>query len=175
MYSQWLARSREVIKQVLAGEDYRKLPRYGEVYADDPSDAAATSVNQKLETQHENWLKKVESKTVPSELASAAQLLLFAALYGVAIASIRRRDVATHMRYMICIALVLLPGGSGKDDGILISLRQSSSQTACLLLIDVLLLALIAFDRRCRLAARPLTTNTRTDHSLRYAYYAFAY
>ena len=66
MYSQWLARSTELIKQVLAGEDYRKLPRYGEIYADDPSDAAAISVNQKLETQHETWLKKVESKTVPS-------------------------------------------------------------------------------------------------------------
>jgi hypothetical protein len=90
-----------------------------------------------------------------AEFLSAAQLLLFGALYGVSIASIRRRDVATHMRYMICITLVLLPAGLARTLGYWFNIRQSSSQAACLVLIDALLLSLIAFDWRRRLAARP--------------------
>ena len=90
-----------------------------------------------------------------AEFLSAAQLLLFGALYGISIASIRRRDVATHMRCMICIVLVLLPAGLARTLGYWFLVRQSWSQTICLALIDTLLLALIAFDMRRRLAARP--------------------
>ncbi len=90
-----------------------------------------------------------------AEFLSAAQLLLFGALYGVSIASIRQRDVATHMRYMICITLVLLPAGLSRTLGYWFHIRQALSQTACLVLIDASLVALIAFDRRRRLAARP--------------------
>lgn len=90
-----------------------------------------------------------------AEFLSAAQLLLFATLYGVSIASIRRRDVATHMRCMICIVLVLLPAGLARTLGYWFHFRQSWSQTVCLASIDTLLLALIAFDMRRRLAARP--------------------
>ena len=90
-----------------------------------------------------------------AEFLSAAQLLLFGGLYGLAIASIRRRDVATHMRCMICIALVLLPAGLARTLGYWFHVRQSSSQAVCLVLIDSLLLAFIVFDRRRRLATRP--------------------
>jgi hypothetical protein len=90
-----------------------------------------------------------------AEFLSAAQLLLFGALYSVSIASIRQRDVATHMRYMICIALVLLPAGLARTLGYWFHIRQSTSQTVCLALIDAILLALIGFDRRRRLSARP--------------------
>lgn len=90
-----------------------------------------------------------------AEFLSAVQLLLFGTLYGVSIASIRRRDVATHMRCMICIALVLLPAGLARTLGYWFHVRQSSSQTVCLVLIDVLLLALAAFDKRRLLQARP--------------------
>ncbi len=90
-----------------------------------------------------------------AEFLSAAQLLLFGTLYGVSIASIRQRDVATHMRYMICITLVLLPAGLARTLGYWFHVRQASSQTACLALIDAVLFALILFDRRRRLAARP--------------------
>ena len=92
-----------------------------------------------------------------AEFLSAAQLLLFGTLYGVAIASIRRRDIATHMRCMICIALVLLPAGLARTLGYWFGIRQSWSQTVCLVLIDASLLALIAFDTRRRLAPRPYT------------------
>ncbi len=90
-----------------------------------------------------------------AEFLSAAQLLLFGALYGISIASIRQREVASHMRYMICIALVLLPAGLARTLGYWFHIRQATSQTACLALIDVLLLALIVSDRRRRLTARP--------------------
>jgi hypothetical protein len=90
-----------------------------------------------------------------AEFLSFIQLLLFGTLYGLSIASIRRRDVATHMRYMICIALVLLPAGLARTMGYWFRIRQSPSQTACLILIDALLLGLIAFDRSRQLKARP--------------------
>jgi hypothetical protein len=90
-----------------------------------------------------------------AEFLSAAQLLLFGALYAVAIAATRRRDVATHMRCMICIALVLLPAGLARVLGYLFDVRQAPSQSVCLVLIDALLLTLIVFDRSRRLTARP--------------------
>ena len=62
MYVQWVQRGTELIMQVLDGATYRKLPRYGDLYGDDPADAAAASVNQKLESQHEAWLSKLASK-----------------------------------------------------------------------------------------------------------------
>src|ERR1700756_1232866 len=58
VYKQWLERSAELINQVLSGGDYRRLPRYGDLYADDPADTAAVSVNQRLESQHQAWLTK---------------------------------------------------------------------------------------------------------------------
>ena len=64
-------------------------------------------------------------------------------------------DGATHMRCMICIALVLLPAGLARVLGYLFHVRQAPSQTFCLALIDALLLALIVFDRSRRLTARP--------------------
>jgi hypothetical protein len=89
-----------------------------------------------------------------AEFLSAVQLLLFGTLYGASIAAIRHRDVATHMRCMICIALVLLPAGLARVLGYWLHVPQSSSQTVCLVLIDASLLALAVFDKRRRLQAR---------------------
>jgi uncharacterized membrane protein YqjE len=60
----------------------------------------------------------------------------------------------THMRCMICIALVLLPAGMARVLGYLFHVRQAHVPD-CLALIDASLLALIVFDRNRRLAARP--------------------
>ena len=89
------------------------------------------------------------------EFLSAIQLLLLASLYGLAISAIRSRDIAAHMRYMICIVLVLLPAGLARTLGYWFNFRQSSAQTACLALIDVLLLALIGLDTRNHRPSRP--------------------
>ena len=90
-----------------------------------------------------------------AEFLSAAQLLLFGTLYGLSIASIRRHDVASHMRSMICIALVLLPAGLARTLGYWFHVRQSASQMVCLAVIDAVLAALIIFDMRRRAAPRP--------------------
>ena len=62
MYDQWVQRGTELVTSVLNDESYRKLPRYGDLYADDPADIAAASVNKKLESQHETWLRKSASQ-----------------------------------------------------------------------------------------------------------------
>lgn len=89
-----------------------------------------------------------------AEFLSTVQLVLFGTLYGVAIAAIRHRDVATHMRCMICIALVVLPAGLARTMGYWFNMRQSTSQAVCLVLIDGSLLALLAFDERRRVSCR---------------------
>lgn len=92
---------------------------------------------------------------VVAEYLSALQLALFASFYGVAIVRARRHDVAEHLRYMICIALVLLPAGLSRTLGYWFNVRQRSSQTVCFAVIDLCLLALIAFDRKRSGASRP--------------------
>lgn len=62
MYHQWVQHGTELVNRVLNGEGYRNLPRYGDLYANDPADIAAASVNQKLESQHETWLSKLATK-----------------------------------------------------------------------------------------------------------------
>lgn len=89
------------------------------------------------------------------EFLSAVQLFLLGSLYGLALSSIRSRDVAAHMRYMICIVLVVLPAGLARTLGYWFSFRQSSAQTVCLGLIDAFLLALIGFDKRGDRPSRP--------------------
>ena len=89
-----------------------------------------------------------------AEFLSGVQLLLFGALYGLALAAIRHGDAATHMRCMICLALVVLPAGLARTFGYWFNMRQSSSQAICLAVIDVSLLALILFDLRRRSSIR---------------------
>jgi creatinine amidohydrolase/Fe(II)-dependent formamide hydrolase-like protein len=64
MYEQWVKRGNELVTTILAGGDYRKLPRFGDVYSDDPADAAAANVNQRLESQHKAWLRKLSEKSL---------------------------------------------------------------------------------------------------------------
>ncbi|HEX4310499.1 MAG TPA: hypothetical protein VHZ25_10765, partial [Acidobacteriaceae bacterium] len=51
------------------------------------------------------------------EFLSAVQLLLLGTVYFLSISSIRKRNVSAHMRYMICIALILLPAGLARTLG----------------------------------------------------------
>ncbi len=90
-----------------------------------------------------------------AEYLSSVQLALFAAFYALAVARIHQRDVAEHMRYMICIALVLLPAGLARTLGYWFSVNQVASQSVCLAVIDLSLIFLILFDRRRHLASRP--------------------
>ncbi len=89
------------------------------------------------------------------EYLSAAQLCLFIAFFLLAIAHIRKRNVASHMRYMLCIALVLLPAGLSRTLGYWFEQSQTVSQTISLSAIDCCLIALIAYDRYRYLSSKP--------------------
>jgi creatinine amidohydrolase/Fe(II)-dependent formamide hydrolase-like protein len=58
IYQQWLAQGKELVTQVLAGNNYRKLQRYGDLTSGDPADIAAANENARLEAQHASWLQK---------------------------------------------------------------------------------------------------------------------
>jgi len=90
-----------------------------------------------------------------ADYLSAIQVTMFAVLYCLAIVRIQKRDIAGHMRYMICIALVLLPAGLARTLGYWFGVNQATSQTVCLALIDLCLISLIVFDFRRHVAARP--------------------
>jgi hypothetical protein len=77
------------------------------------------------------------------------------AVYVEAIVRIQKRDAPAHMRYMICIAIFLLPAGLARVLGYWFGMRQVTSQTICLAVIEACLGALIAFDIRRQLNARP--------------------
>jgi len=95
------------------------------------------------------------TSALQAEFLSATQLVLTAAMYVLAIVHIQKRDVPAHMRYMICIALFLLPAGLARTLGYWFGVRQVTSQTICLAVIETCLAALIAFDIRRQLNARP--------------------
>jgi creatinine amidohydrolase/Fe(II)-dependent formamide hydrolase-like protein len=58
IYEQWLAQAKELVTQILAGKDYRNMPRYGDLTSGDPADIAAAKENGRLEAQHAAWLQK---------------------------------------------------------------------------------------------------------------------
>ena len=68
---------------------------------------------------------------------------------------IRRGKIAEHMRYMICIAFVLLPAGLARTLGYSFDVSQSASQMACLVLIDLCLVSLVIIDHRRRAPTQP--------------------
>jgi len=57
IYQQWLTQAKELVSQVLSGQDYRKLPRYGDLYSGDPADVAAAKQNAALEEKHASWIR----------------------------------------------------------------------------------------------------------------------
>ncbi len=89
------------------------------------------------------------------EFVSSSQLLLLATTYPAAMISIRKRNVASHMRYMVCIALIVLPAGLARVFGYWFGMRQAVSQTVCFILIDACLIGLILFDRLQQRSSRP--------------------
>lgn|SRR5262249_17718608 len=57
-YTQWLERSKSFLRKVLAGQNYREMPRYGALSADDAADTSAAELNTRLMQEHDEWLKK---------------------------------------------------------------------------------------------------------------------
>lgn len=98
---------------------------------------------------------KSVTSALQAEFVSGAQLVVTVAMYVLAIVRIRKRDVSAHMRYMVCIALFLLPAGLSRILGYWFSVRQATSQTVSLAVIEISLAGLIAFDIRRELNSRP--------------------
>jgi len=92
-----------------------------------------------------------------AEYLSSCQLVMLAGFYLLAVRRIQKRNTSEHMRYMICIALVLLPAGLARTLGYWFNVSQSSSQTVCLAVIDLCLFALIILDKRWRKSVQPYT------------------
>jgi O-antigen/teichoic acid export membrane protein len=100
------------------------------------------------------------ASALEAEFVSAAQLVVTVTMYVLAIVRIQKRDVPAHMRYMICIALFLLPAGLARTLGYWFNVSQVRSQTINLAVIETCLVALIAFDIRRQLNARPYVVAT---------------
>ena len=90
-----------------------------------------------------------------AELISAAQLLVIVAAYVLAIISIRKRNVAAHMRYMICIGIFLLPAGLTRTLGYWFNVKQMTGATVSLSVIGACLTALTVYDLRRGLNPSP--------------------
>jgi len=102
-----------------------------------------------------NGTNAVTART--AEYLSSCQLVMLAGFYVLAVSRIQKGNTADHMRYMICIALVLLPAGLARTLGYWFNVSQTLSQTVCLAVIDLCLVALIIFDKRWRISAQPYT------------------
>jgi len=111
-------------------------------------------------------------EALAGEYLSGMQLAQLLALYVLAIARIRKGDVAAHMRYMVCIAVVLLPAGFGRMLGYLFDVRLRNSSLASLLLVDACLVALIIYDRRRRAASGPYWLTLWTSLAIEAGWYA---
>jgi hypothetical protein len=98
---------------------------------------------------------KSVTAALQAEFVSAAQLAVTVSMYVLAIVRIQKRDVPSHMRYMICIALFLLPAGLARTLGYWFNVGLATSQTICLAVIETCLAVLIAFDIRRQLNALP--------------------
>ncbi len=99
--------------------------------------------------------KVAVARALENQFLSAAQMLLLVAAYAGAILAIRRGNVATHMRFMICIAFILLPAGLARTFGYWLNFPQSLSQTICLGVIDACLVGLVLFDRSRKATSWP--------------------
>ena len=93
--------------------------------------------------------------SLKAEYLSLVAVPILAALYGLAIWRILRRDVPRHMRYMICIAFVLLPAGLARTLGYWFEVKQWRSQVVCFAVIDLSLMALILLERHRGAIAGP--------------------
>lgn len=89
------------------------------------------------------------------EFVSSTQLVLLVTVYAAAIVSIWKRDVAAHMRYMVCLALILLPPGLARVFGYWFGMSQAVSQAICFVLIDTCLIGLILLDWLHERVSRP--------------------
>ncbi|HUP06488.1 MAG TPA: hypothetical protein VMU47_05015 [Caldimonas sp.] len=90
-----------------------------------------------------------------SEYLASGGVVLIILFYGLAMLRIRQRNVGAHLRYVVCSAIVLLPAGLSRLLGFGFDIPQGTGQIVSFAAIDLVLLGLIAYDRRHGLSHRP--------------------
>ena len=90
-----------------------------------------------------------------SEYLASGGVVLIVLFYGLAIRRILQQNVGAHLRYIICSAIVLLPAGLSRLLGFGFDVPEVTGQIVSFAAIDLLLLGLIAYDRRHGLLHRP--------------------
>jgi uncharacterized membrane protein len=98
-------------------------------------------------------LSRAPATALRSIFSDVAQLLLLVVFYMLAI--LNRRNVPVHMRYMIAVALIVAPAGIARVLGYWFDVPRYASGLASNALLDVVLIALLLFDRRNHLNYRP--------------------
>lgn len=89
------------------------------------------------------------------EYLSIGGLLLLSLFYLLAMARIRRRDTGGHMRYMVCVAISLLPAGIARTLGYWFGVPQVTGQCVSFAVIAICLMALLLYDRHHGSQAAP--------------------
>ena len=86
---------------------------------------------------------------------SATELLCIVIFYSLAIYNIVKGNVVSHMRYMISLALVLIPPSFGRTLGYWLYMKQFYTYNISIVLCIVILITLIVYDWKKNLNFRP--------------------
>ncbi len=101
----------------------------------------------------EQKMTSIESlKTIFTFTTELISIIIF---YTLAVRNILKGNVAFHMRYMICVALVFIPPSFGRTLGYWLYLKQYYTYNISILLCILILFVLIIYDRREKLKHRP--------------------
>jgi hypothetical protein len=98
-------------------------------------------------------LKMTSRESFRTLLIPISEIFFFSFFYLLAI--INKRNVALHMRYIICSALVLITPSLARVTGFWFDAEQLYSYILTFLVIDIILIMLIAFDLKKRTNYRP--------------------
>ena len=110
-----------------------------------------------LRQQYEESIAQKISPLVSFETlyTSATELLCIMIFYSLAIYNIRRGNTASHMRYMISLALVFIPPSFGRTLGYWLYMKQIYTYNISIVLCILILIILIVYDWRKNLNFRP--------------------
>ncbi|HMH24513.1 MAG TPA: hypothetical protein VK563_22185 [Puia sp.] len=95
------------------------------------------------------------SASLKTLFTSATELLSIVVFYLLAIFSILKQNVAFHMRYMICLALVFIPPSLGRTLGYWLFMTQYHTYNISILICIAILIMLILYDRQKKLNYTP--------------------
>jgi hypothetical protein len=97
--------------------------------------------------------KMTHAESLKTLFIPFAELLLFTSFYILAI--VHKLNVAFHMRYIICTALILITPSLARVTGFWFDIRQFSSYRISFLVSDFIVIILILFDRQKKLNYQP--------------------